>query len=281
MSRQKLRIHSTPVDNLVANLRGEVGEIIFSWILMRDLMVQAIQLRTDDPKEDFGNRSLMTLDSLIGKLRGEIIARLSELAVEKIGRLNFYFAHQKLNKFAAEVSAYSRFIVSNEFRKKRNYDISHKELPEQWSDHRHISIPYRRIIMGIAMPLRLMKRIDREVLGPSAPYLWREMRKRRYTPMSPAKASYMLLPYLRLTEDERAEIIFREMTEGKPVWIDMETTIDGVEVTVKACRDWGAFLLGSQMIVLNEYPLQELSEISIKSPPTSIDRPPDDVSTNS
>ena len=26
MSRQKLRIHNTPVDNLVSNLRGEVGE---------------------------------------------------------------------------------------------------------------------------------------------------------------------------------------------------------------------------------------------------------------
>ncbi len=205
------------------------------------------------------------------------MTKVRELAAEKIGRLTLYFACKKLNKFEDEVSAYSRFIVSNGLCKKRNYDISHKEFPEQWSDHRHISIPYRRIIMGIAMALRLMKRIDREVLGPSAPYLWREMRKRRYTPMSLAKASYMLLPYLRLSEDERAKVIFQEMTAGKPVWIDMETTIDGVEVTVKACREWGAFLLGSQMIVLPQYPLQQLTEISINSTPT---RPPNGVTTN-
>ena len=38
MSREKLRIHNTDLDNLVSNLRGEVGEIISSWGLMRDLL---------------------------------------------------------------------------------------------------------------------------------------------------------------------------------------------------------------------------------------------------
>jgi hypothetical protein len=37
MSRHKLRVHKTPVDNLVANLRGEVGEIITTWTMMSHL----------------------------------------------------------------------------------------------------------------------------------------------------------------------------------------------------------------------------------------------------
>jgi hypothetical protein len=37
MSREKLRIYNTDLNNLVANLRGEIGEIVFSWVKMRYL----------------------------------------------------------------------------------------------------------------------------------------------------------------------------------------------------------------------------------------------------
>jgi hypothetical protein len=143
MSRVKFRTHNTPLDNLVSNLRGEVGEIIFTWVLMRDLMAQAGQLRTDDLKADMGNRALCTLNILTDKMRDEIVARLAELAEEKIGRLTFYFVQQKLDRFDAEIKTFSGFVESSHFREKRNYDISHKELPVQWTERKfiHISTP--------------------------------------------------------------------------------------------------------------------------------------------
>jgi hypothetical protein len=262
MSRKKLRIHNTDLDNLVSNLRGEIGEIIFSWILMRNLKIQANRLQTDDVAKDIKNEQLSILYIHVNKLSDEIIARLSELAERKIGLLTFHFAQEKIGQFQKEVSEFERFIESKGFKEKRNQMISHKQLPEQWSDYRYIHIPYASIVKGIVIALRLMKKIDRVVLGPSAPYLWREMRKRRYKAISPPRSGYMLLPYLRLSERERSEIIFQEMQEGKAVWVDMETKIDGVEVTVRACKDWGALLFGNKMMMLPEYPLQKISSIT-------------------
>lgn len=271
MSKIKLQIHNTPLNHLISNLRGEVGEIIFTWILMRDLMAQASQLRTDDPKVDMENHILCTLNILIDKLRDEIVARLAELAEEKIGRLTFYFVQQKLNNFEAEINTFARFVKSNRFHEKRNYDISHKELPEQWTDYKFINIPYIKILKGIALTLRLMKRIDRTVLGPSSPYLWCEMRKKRYEPMSPVKTAYLLLPYLRLSDQQRIEVTNQEAAEGKDVWVEMSTNIDGVEAKIKACQEWGVILLGERTIVLQEYPLQSISGISLNSAAESND----------
>jgi hypothetical protein len=261
MSKQKLRIHNTDTDNLVSNLRGEVGEIIVTWILLRQTMVQANNLKSPTLSDGLSQPELVTPDILSNKLRDEIVARLSELAEQKIGRLTFHFAQVKLGAFEPAVRAFSRFIQANRFEEKRNYDISHKELPEKWSDHKFIHIPYGTLLKGIAMALRLIKKIDRFVLGPSAPCLWREMRKRRYTPMHPPKVGYLLLPHLRLSEQERAKIIIEEAAQGQEVWTDMPTTVDGRPVTVKACRKWGAILLGQQLVMLGEYPLQELASI--------------------
>jgi len=115
------------------------------------------------------------------------------------------------------------------------------------------------------MALRLMKRIDRKVIGPAAKYLWPEMRKRRYKLMNPAKAAYLMLPYLNLMPDVRRAVILEEMDEGRAVWSNMTSTINGVEVTVSTCREWGAFLLGGQLIVLDQYPLQALNSIEVPS----------------
>ena len=208
--------------------------------------------------------SLNILYIHISKLSDEIIARLSELAEDKIGQLTFYFVQEKLGKLQKEVEEFKSFIESNRFREKRNQMINHKQLPEKWSDHRYIHIPYAAIVKGIVIALRLIKKIDRVTLGPSAPYLWREMRKRRYNVISPPRTGYMLLPHLRLCEKDRSEIIFQEMQDGKAVWVDMETKIDGVEVTVRACKDWGALLFGNSMIILPEYPLQGISHITTR-----------------
>jgi predicted transcriptional regulator len=160
MSREKLRIHNTDLNNLVSNLRGEVGEIVFSWGLMRDLLAQARQRRSEPDVNELSDPHLNTLHALADKLEDEVVARLSELAERKIGRLTFYFASQKLQRFEAEVRAFQQFIERKKFTENRNSDISHKELPEKWSDHRYLRIPYPTIIRGIAMAMRLMKRID-------------------------------------------------------------------------------------------------------------------------
>jgi hypothetical protein len=50
----------------------------------------------------------------------EIVARLSELAEGKIGRLTFHFAAVKLGKLETEVKAFSAFIARERFQLKRN-----------------------------------------------------------------------------------------------------------------------------------------------------------------
>ena len=267
MSQQKLRIKNTQLDNLISNLRGEVGEIVTSWILLRHMLNKQRDLSSEDIGKDMTDANLALVTMLRAKLADEIVARLSELAEEKIGRLTFYFAAVKLGKLDAETRSFYRFIKREKFQQKRNQDISHKELPEQWAKQGPINIPYRTILRGVVHALRLMKRIDRIVLGPSAKYLWPEMRKKRYELMAPACAAYMLVPLMNLSPEIRQCVILEEMAEGRAVWSDMPATVNGEKVTVSACREWGAFLLGSQMIVLPHYPLQSL-DVKIPVPDT-------------
>src|SRR5438445_8361272 len=194
MGNRKLRMANTEADNLLTNLRGEIAEVVTTWMLMRRFVDSASRLQSGDVSEDFGNPDLAFVYLLKDKFEDELVARLSELAEEKVGRLNFYFTAEKLGKFQQDASDFSSYIERNGFRQKRNRDISHKELPEKWEDHRApLHIPYRRIVRAVAHALRLIKRIDRHVLGPVAPYLWREARKRRYKPiLSPPRVEYML-----------------------------------------------------------------------------------------
>jgi hypothetical protein len=180
MSREKLRIYNTDLNNLVANLRGEIGEIFFSWVLMRDLsgMIRELSHGTwqggqpdvNELVKELSDPRLNTLYVLVDKLEDDIVARLSELADSKIGRLTFYFASQKLRRLEVEVQAFARFIEREKFTQKRNWNISHKELPEKWADHHYITIPYPTIVRGIAMAVRLMKRIDDMAVGPEASF---------------------------------------------------------------------------------------------------------------
>lgn len=149
MSRQKLRIKNTRLDNLISNLRGEVGEIITSWVLLRHMMARESELISDDVAKDLANENLAFVSLLRTKLADEIVSRLSELAEAKIGRLTFHFAATKLATLGAEVQEFSTFIENQKFREKRNYDISHKELPEEWSKSKNIEIPYRVLLEGL------------------------------------------------------------------------------------------------------------------------------------
>src|SRR5207253_2406682 len=125
MGHKKLRIINTETDNLISNLRGEVAEIIATWMVMRRFMATGARLRSDDVAKDFENSDLTLVYLLKDKFEDEIVARLSELAEEKVGRLNFYFAAEKLQKLQVEVSNFSNYIKKNGFREKRNHDISH------------------------------------------------------------------------------------------------------------------------------------------------------------
>jgi hypothetical protein len=264
VSKQKLRIHNTQLDNLISNLRGEVGEVITSWVLLRYMIAKERELSSDDIARDMRNESLIFVSILRTKLADEIVARLSELAEAKIGRLTFYFASQKLKALAVEVEGFSDFIVREKFQQKRNLDISHKNLPEQWAEHGPNVIPYRTLLKGVVRALRLMKTIDVIVLGPAGKYLWREMRKKRDQLMAPASAMYMMLPCMNLSPEIRQRVIMEEMAEGRQVWSEMTTTINGQETRVSVCREWGAFLLLGGMVVLPHYPLQGLN---IEIPP--------------
>jgi hypothetical protein len=107
-----------------------------------------------------------------------------------------------------------------------------------------------------------MKRIDRHVLGPSAPFAWREIRRRRYDFLSPPRAGYMLLPYVNLSPNDRLHIVQQELAEGKQVFSEMPTTINGQPVTVLACKEWGVIVLGDRALALETYPLVALQSIS-------------------
>jgi hypothetical protein len=268
VSRQKLRVKNTQLDNLISNLRGEVGEVVTSWVLLRHMMARARELSSDDIAKDMANEDLTFVHLLQNKLSDEIVARLSELAEAKIGRLTFHFATEKLGKLESEARAFSAFITREKFQQKRNQDISHKELPEQWAIHGPIRISYRTLRRAVGHAPRLMKKIDRIVLGPSAKYVWPEMRKKRYQLMAPACAAYMMVPYMNLSPEIRQQVILEEMAEGRNVWSDMPATINGETGTVSACREWGAFMLGGELMVLPHYPLQKL-DIQIPPPDVS------------
>jgi hypothetical protein len=259
----KKRVQLTDVDNLVSNLRSEVGEVIVTWVLLRELMLMSQELRSGDIQKDLENHRLTRLHLMTEKFSDEIVARLSELAYKKTGRINYFFASTKLHALQKEVSAFEKFVISNKFREKRNKFISHKELPAKWEDHRAApTIAYSTIVHAIAKAVRLMKNIDCIHLGPRAKYLWMEMRKRRYQIEMQGKASYLLLPCLRLSNEIRVKVALEEQKLGKNVWVDIETKINGKSTVVKACKEWGLVILGNRIMALPQYPLISLEDIS-------------------
>lgn len=255
-------MHRTAADVLVGNLRGQVGETVTTWSLLRHFAAAASKLQTSDIAADIANKDLQFLWLLKGKLADELTARLSELGDKKIGRTNFHFAATKLKACEEASAEFTDFTVRAKLRQKRNQEIAHREQPEQWFEDRDIRISYRTLTKGTAMALRLMKRIDRVALGPSAPYLWRQARKKRYDIAGPARAMYLLVPYMHLSGPERFEIAMREQAEGKVIWSEIETVVDGVPTKVLACKEWGLLLLGDRCVPLDQYPLQKLESIT-------------------
>lgn len=263
MSKKKLRQLRTPIEILVSNLRGEVGEIIYTWILVRDLNFALGQFHSQKIEENIKDPSYNRLNILIEKLYDEIISRLSELAEEKIGRLTFYFVSEKLSVLKGEVKKYNSFISKNKFKLKRNHEISHKECPETWNDFKPIIISYKLIVSGIVRALILMKKIDDVVLGLSSKYLWREMRKKRYEVINPVRVKYMIMPYIHLSKADRTAIVAEELKKNMINWEEIETEINKKKTKIKVYKKWAAIHLGDRILVLDKYPLISLKSLEI------------------
>lgn len=214
MSREKLKEARTDIDNLIGNLRGEVGEIITSWILLRELLPLALITR-NEIEEGNSDQKKIRIQILTDKLKSDIVARLYELSKNKIGRLNFSFAEKKLKITIPEIQIYSKYLIVNKFRDKRDSEISHKELPEKWNELKYLRIPYINLVRGIVHAIRIMKIIDDEYLGIKSKYLWHEMRKRRYQLMNPPKVAYILMSEMILDEKINMKILKEQRESGR------------------------------------------------------------------
>jgi len=214
MSPDKRRIQETDESNLVGNLRGEVGEAVTSWALWRLYRIQQRRNRPPDIQSDLENAGFQLLNVLVDRLRNDVTARLSELGEKKIGSLNFHFLGVKRPEFQIVAEDFATFVVSKGIRDKRNRDISHKELPPKWNDHRSRYVNDRLLTRGTALALRTMKYIDRKLIGPESPYLWQVMRRRRYQPTSPPSAGYLLLPFIVLPTPLRFQLAEAEFNEA-------------------------------------------------------------------
>ncbi len=265
MSSDKHKLHNTELDNLISNLRGEVGDILLTWKLYVRLNRNVRRLYTSDIDKDLSDPNISLLEIIIDKLEDEIVSRLSELAEIEIGRLTFHFAQQKL-KDKADLSPmvfeYKNFIEQEKFKAKRNQFISHKQLPEKWTDYEQILVSVRTIGKAVALVVKLMITIDKVFLGPSAIYLWREVLKKKTAPMRPLHVNFLLLPYMNLDQATREIIIKKEVKAGLPVWETAKAKIDGVERDVIVCKKWGALLINPhRILIFDKYPLLELSAI--------------------
>ncbi len=67
--------------------------------------------------------------------------------------------------------------------------------------------------------------------------------------------------------DERIRIVEEEQREGKIVWSEMDTTVDGKPAKLLACKEWGLVLLGDRCLALPQYPLQKLESIILGGRP--------------
>jgi hypothetical protein len=265
MSNEKSKILKTQTDNLISNLRGEVGDLIISWKLLINIKRNVRNLYTENFENDQNNPDIAFLEILKSKFEDDIVARLSELAEQKIGRLTYYFAQRKLEgmvDLSQDVKEYKKFVDKENFNCKRNQFISHKQIPESWTEYNEIYIPIETIGKCLSLAVKLMVSIDKAFLGPYAIFLWHETLKKKTPPIRPLNANYMLLPYMRLDKTTRGIIIKKELSAGLPIFELVKTRVNGIEKDVIVCKKWGAILLDNNTILLcDDYPLINLNEI--------------------
>lgn len=196
MADQRLRIKNTNRDALIGNIRGEVGEAITNWILLRHLIAASKALETDDISVDMQNSDLAFIYALKGRIKDDLILTLAGLAERKLDRATFYFAVQKINALHSDEEKFRRYIEINNLKQKRDREIAHREQPLDWPKHGDISISYSVLTIALAKAIRLMKKIDANVMGDNANNQWHKMRKKRYDLTMPARAKYLLIEHI-------------------------------------------------------------------------------------
>lgn len=191
-------LKQTEPDKLISRLRGEIGEVIQSWVVLNIYDFKASELRSGDLVKDMANENLQLLNIVRSKFRDDIISRLSELSSTKHGRLNFNFAADKLKVQKKEVQEFAVFLKEQNLIFSRNKNIAHKQISPKWSQmDPSPAIPKKVLTRSVAWAILIMKNFDKEHLGEVYKRIWTIERKRRYKLQTPASANYMLLPYVR------------------------------------------------------------------------------------
>lgn len=193
---QRLRVRKTNQDALIGNIRGEVGEAITNWILLRHLIAASKALETDDISTDMRNSDLALIYALKGRIKEDLILTLAGLAERKLDRATFYFVTQKIDALHSDEEQFRKYIELNKLKQKRDREIAHREQPLDWPKRGDIRISYSTLTIALAKAIRLMKKIDSNVIGDTAIEQWHKMRSKRYDLTIPARAKYLLLGYL-------------------------------------------------------------------------------------
>ena len=190
-------LNETDPEKLVSLLRGEIGEIIQSWVVLNIYNVKASELQTEDLQADMKNQNLNLLNLVRSKFRDDIILRLSELSSSKHGRLNFHFASDKFKIQKQEVNEFKKYLQEKHLIFRRNKNIAHKQMSPKWGqiDPRPF-ISNSALVKAIAWAISIMKNFDKVLFRDNYKLLWKEERKKRYELDMPAAAKYMLLPYV-------------------------------------------------------------------------------------
>lgn len=275
---------------IIVQLRGELGELINSWLLYRHFCALRRKERTDDPAKDMKNRNLNFLIAISDKLRSEIIARLAELASKvRKGRLTFENGSRQLRGVSldscrAVLEKFQKYVEANPFEEKRNNEISHKNFVAEWKDElAPLTIADFVIVKALALALRVMKRMDHEVYGEiHSEYFWKDLRKKRYELFTPAAAIYMIAEHINLPESVRARIVAMEIAGGKFHQELMDAEVNGTKVQIYASKKWGAINLGGHLHILPGYPLISIAKIddpSIIVDPAWKENPPEPLSS--
>lgn len=92
----KSHFDNTEIDNLTGNLRGEIGEIIQSWTLMRELIFEIKKLSSNDFMIDSQNNQLSKLRLLKKNAKMKLLQHYQSWERKNIVELIFTLQLQSL-----------------------------------------------------------------------------------------------------------------------------------------------------------------------------------------
>jgi len=76
MANERVVLAGTDIGNLMGNLRGEVGEVITSWLLMRHFIGAGKRLESGDLGRDIQDKNIRFSHLMADKLSDELVGRL-------------------------------------------------------------------------------------------------------------------------------------------------------------------------------------------------------------